>query len=330
MVSGPKNVHKSEKFDLIIVGYGIAARCLLREMAKEDKFHNKKILVLQSEDFFRSCSLNTTSVVCLSGVEKGISPLGDMIVDSYQVATQFYKELESDIVEKGIQISLKKDEKNSLIEEHFDAFFIHPEKLLEKIESEYKNILSLTFVNDVVGAIRNEGNNIWIEGRKYNFVSETVVVAAGAWSNFLEKDIACDDLCRSKFVSGSYLIFNDVDYGEKAFSYSYGHFNIIYRAKSHQLLIGGTTVKENIEAPSVVELHEQYSVFKELLFNRLKLPPFEKAFIKTGMRHKGRKRMPFFGEVSPGLFLMSGLYKNGFSFPFLGAKKITSSILGRL
>lgn len=330
MVSGPKKSHISEEFDLIIVGYGIAARCLLQEMAKDAKFHNKNILVLHHEDFFKPCSLNTTSVVCLSDIQKGISPLGDMIVDSFELASSYYRGLASDVVECAKQFSLKKDEKENIIKKEYEAFFIHPEKLLLEMEGDYKNLLKLTFLKQFVSDLVEDNASTLVTTNEGDFRTRDVVVAAGAWSNFLQKDIQNDDLNRSKFVSGSYLIFEDVDYGQESFSYSYGHFNIIYKSYSQELLIGGTTVKENIEAPSVTELLEQYTTFQTLLDGEILLPPFECAKIKTGIRHKGRKRMPYFGEVRKGLYLMSGLYKNGFSFPFLGAKKITSLMSERL
>lgn len=325
MVTGPKSSHNFNKFDFIVVGNGIAARCLLREMAKDAKFQNKNILVLSKNSFLHSCSTHTTSVVCLSGIERGVSPLGDLIVDSYDLAKEYYESLDSSIVERAVQFQVKNDDQGRVSIRENKAYIIHPEKLLAQIEHEYKEILNITFKDDIVAKIEN-GAVLTLNNECYK--SDRIIVAAGAWSNFLQKDIKCDDLNRSKFVSGSYLTFSNIDFGNEAFTYAYGHFNIIYRATTHELLIGGTTVKENIEAPSVAELEEQYktfeNLFKEIHRDKYVMPEFSKGKITTGMRHKGRKRTPFFGQVSEGLFLMSGLYKNGFSFPFYGAKKITS------
>lgn len=91
-------------------------------------------------------------------------------------------------------------------------------------------------------------------------------------------------------------------------------------------MLGGSTVKEDLLAPSFSELKEQLEAFQELLPKDFPFPDFKKGHVKTGMRHKGKKRTPFFGVLketkASKVYGMTGLYKNGFSYPFLGAKKI--------
>lgn len=349
-----KKSNNMEKFDIILVGYGIAARCLLREFAKSDFFSKKKILVVYNDEVFPPCSLNTTSIVCRSGVQKGISDLGDLIFDSYEEAISFY-ESHPECHEQGLQHSLTDqsskgredfirrfghcDSLNTLgdlsLSESFEgvsfkAYFIDPSKCLSALEDTYKGILDLTIKKLSCREVLKKDDHVLLDCGVESFVSNKVVLASGAYSKFFQNNFKQESLSKSKFVSGSYIIFENCDLGKESFVLANRHYNLIYRHHTHQIMIGGSTVKEDLLCASVSELKTQYDFFSGLLKSDLVLPDFETGLIKTGLRHKGQKRRPFFGELEKGpygsIYSMTGLYKNGFTFPFYGAKTISKLI----
>ncbi|MCO4795039.1 MAG: hypothetical protein KC493_15085, partial [Bacteriovoracaceae bacterium] len=87
------------KYDVIIIGNGIASKVFQFHFLKSNP--NKKILVLESP-LYPSCSIKTTSHVGLVDPVKGVSPLGDLIVDSYDSFKEFVKNYEPKGVEKGL------------------------------------------------------------------------------------------------------------------------------------------------------------------------------------------------------------------------------------
>ncbi|MDD0853038.1 FAD-dependent oxidoreductase [Halobacteriovorax sp. GB3] len=349
-----KKSNNVEKFDIILVGYGIAARCLLREFAKSDYFSKKKILVVYNDDVFPPCSLNTTSIVCRSGVQKGISDLGDFIFDSYEEAISFY-ESHPECHEQGLQHSLTDqspkgredfirrfghcDSLNTLgdlsLSESFEgvsfkAYFIDPSKCLSALEQAYIEKLDVTIKKLTCREVLKKEGHLQLDCGCESFVTNKVIIASGAYSKFFQNNLKQESLTKSKFVSGSYIVFDDCDFGNKSFVLANRHYNLIYRRRSRQIMIGGSTVKEDLLCASVSELKSQYNFFRDLLKGDLVLPAFESGTIKTGLRHKGQKRRPFFGELEKGpfgnIYSMTGLYKNGFTFPFLGAKAISKLI----
>ena len=57
------------------------------------------------------------------------------------------------------------------------------------------------------------------------------------------------------------------------------------------------------------------------------MPNFEEIEFKVGLRHRGRRRTPYWGRLSKQIFGISGLYKNGWSYSFLAAEEVTEEIL---
>ena len=122
----------------------------------------------------------------------------------------------------------------------------------------------------------------------------------------------------SSVVKGSYGIFDDIDLGESGFVFSCGKANLVYRREVKQVVIGGTTDRDEGWGPDSKAVQEQYKIVSKFF----SLPPFNCIRLGAGLRHRGAKRMPFWGRLSENVYGILGLYKNGWSLSFLAAEEI--------
>ena len=73
-----------KKYDGIVIGNGIGGLSFLYELAStQSPLKNKKWAVVFSHDLFLPCSYRTTSTVSLSRIDEGVSPLGDLLYNSF-------------------------------------------------------------------------------------------------------------------------------------------------------------------------------------------------------------------------------------------------------
>ena len=56
------------------------------------------------------------------------------------------------------------------------------------------------------------------------------------------------------------------------------------------------------------------------------LPPKEKWRVKHGIRFKGAKRTPWWGQISENCYGVFGLYKNAFSFSIIAGKDVATRV----
>jgi hypothetical protein len=78
-----------ERKEFVIIGNGVASKILAMYLYKE---FQRPITIIANEDFAPMCSTRSTAINCLRGTQKGLSALGDMIVDSYDEFVEFYNE----------------------------------------------------------------------------------------------------------------------------------------------------------------------------------------------------------------------------------------------
>ncbi|EQC44260.1 FAD-dependent oxidoreductase [Bacteriovorax sp. Seq25_V] len=321
-------------YDLVVVGDGIAARCMLFALALDDSFDNsKKILHISSDSFYPTCTARTTSVVSFGAHQKGISILGDLLVDSLFAFEEFCTTYSPEGVEFSRQYYVKPENESKLaqfneryshktkifnVECAFDrCAIINSSSLNSWLEASYlKYFSNYTKVDDVVTAVNLKDHVI--NTRKRDLVPYSkLLLCTGPYTPFLFKE---KKLPEGKAVSGSYFQWEDIDLGSDSFVLSQGHFNIIYRSGEKLVLFGGTSYEGIVFDHYLQELRENYESFVSV-FRELPLPSIETASVITGIRHKGKKRLPSFYTEND-MIVLNGLYKNGFSFPFYFAKKI--------
>ena len=313
-----------------------------------------------------SCSLRTTAICCVNGIQKGKSSLGDLLFDSYHLAEDFFKKEKPEGVTFGKQFNQCQKEGDNSPEEYerrfgtvedlsylgpfvnkhqtkkgkvWDTYLLDPPAYLSWFEKRIEKKVSKSSLNfekrdDFVVNLSVENGLYVLETLNKKIIkAKNIVLATGAYAHLMRALLPTpfEILSKAKVVPGSYLVFDSVDWGEESFVVSYKGHNYVYRHWDKTLLIGGTTdPNENgaVTAINWVKLKEMFEIGKNEL--ELPFPAFERGQAFVGLRQKGVKRTPFWGEIhSVGdahLFGLLSLYKNGYTFPFKGAKELCDQI----
>lgn len=337
---------------ILVLGGGIAAEMVIFSLLKHHQFNKNQIQILQISNEFKypPCSIHSTSFVCLRNTQKNLSELGDRIIDAYSKLKEFIALYEPNGIEKGLITHLatpgtefeakfkrrfpefRADETFISFEE--ECFFFSPHRFMpwlkrsnDQIERLQAEILKLT--DDKV--ITSAGE----------FYFDKVVIATSAYSKFFsDRYPKHQAIEKSVPISGSYLLFQH-DFGDKSFGYELDESYVIYRGKEKELLVGATTVrldesyehyKQRIHEDEKLELLDIYESLKSGLKPLLELPDLAKAKSDRGFRHRGYKRNPFWGQMDEKgkVFGILGLYKNGYSLPFLAGPQLAEKILSKM
>ncbi len=343
-------------FDLVVIGKGIAGLSFLFELAKSDSgIKNKKIALFFQNDLFIPCSDNTTATVSLSRIEEGISPLGNLLSQSfYYFKNEVYALLlESGLneVDIGVEKVTKKmyfispEHKNKallrfddFIETTSDLYFrkdadsyliseIKFQQVLLKFAQSYLNI---TVINEGIISIEPNTNpsepEFFLKSLNSVYLANYLIDARGSYQrenahffgDLLSPRVVNDKALKS--VRGSFLYkVLDIPFDE-SFYLVFDDVNLIYRKNSNELLIGSTSDHDSLNVPDVAVLKKKYEFIctHAYLYNLGILPTFNQFKMKTAIRTKAKKRTPVIYSVGhyKNYWAISGLYKNGYTTSF--------------
>lgn len=337
-----------KKLRVLIIGDGIAGSCIRYTLAK---LSGLDITQVSSHNHFPACSLNSTAINCLRGTQRGVSKLGDEIVDSYDYFLKFISEEKPEGIFKGSEVQFFSQKENwerrysnfrevgnSLFSKWIDdlpffyesdAYFFDFKQFQKWVEEKSPNIVKN------MGLVKNIKKNgeVIIENQNCQF--DLVILATNYGTKFLSYGLNEDydyKINHSKSVAGSYL---EID--AKKLNLSFPHstnfalekYHFIYRKEQGLIQIGATSDNNSeVFLPNKKELQSIYdNVKKNLKFD---LPPFKDFNQLVGIRHKGYKRMPFHDFITNHVFAISGLYKNGFLLSFKIAQDLSTALVQRL
>lgn len=318
---------------IAIIGGGIAARSLLYTLAK--KKYSGKILVFYSDDFAFPCSLHSTAIVAPRGVSTGHSSLGDDLFEGFNCFSQHVESEKPSGVVKILQYTgaltkldaFKKrypdGEMKSVLgsKEHYfateEAYLIRPRDYMDWLLSQAKKNLNIEMVSSYVTEVIEDKIRTQ-DGTEYS--ANQIIFTAGIqnelWAKFFPEDK------KSKSAQGSYLEFQSAELGVNSFSLTLEGDNLIYDAEKKTLLVGSTTRDSALELAPEKELLEIHRNLSER--TGIKLPAFEKAFIRVGLREKASKREAYILHHDR-YSMMGGFYKNGYRLSLYMSGKLLSS-----
>jgi hypothetical protein len=285
---------------------------------------------------YPSCTLSSTATVALRGTKKGLSPLGDQLVDAFHEVEKFMKETSPHGAYEGIlttfnhpmspnfeKISKRYHNHAQNKETHGYISFKEKTFLFSSFQFTawlYKNLFShVNFIQETITSI-DKRTLISLEGKNYS--TDLIVIAAGAYNSLLTED---DRVKKSVPVAGSYLEFSS-DLGDDSFCHTYNELNYVYLAHEKKILFGSVSQEGFWLSPDLKSLKVRYQEWQDTHLTRL--PPFEEATVKIGIREKGRKREPFVFSLNKdkNQWIIGGMYKNGYSLAFLLGKKLAKLI----
>jgi hypothetical protein len=177
----------SKKF--VVIGDGIASKLLSFALYQE---YQQPITVIASDEFAPACSTRTTAINCLRGTRKGLSPLGDSIVDTYEEFVAFYNEHKPAGLDKTVELQLWQDNREkwlrrfgsseqyetlpffkNMLDEVYEgfqseAYIFHPESFFSWLDGQFEK----EFIQDYVTAIQKE-NGYRISTQKERFCKQS-------------------------------------------------------------------------------------------------------------------------------------------------------------
>jgi len=334
------------KQDFVVIGDGICANLFLYYLSKKNP--KSSVLQISAPKVFPSCTLNSTATVSLNGIQAIEGTLGPLLVESFKKFESFFDQHQKMGIEKADHLVLPIDQEHfrtrfgeskaidclgqlkfssALQGRKLDGYVIRPGELISKLQDIHRPCWSKFNVVEglVVERIREDTVRLMtgeeIKGRHF-------IWATGAWRNVMDLKIFEEEkMVMSKVVPGSYLQWSEQDYGDCSFFCSAGHMNLVYRASDHKLMLGGTSDHFPQTAANLNSLHESYQLFDQHL--PFDLPLFNCGKIFQGLREKGKQRRPFMtiteNESSMDVQI-GGVYRNGFTYPFVLADKLVESI----
>jgi hypothetical protein len=284
--------------------------------------------------------LSSTATVALRGTKKGLSPLGDQLVDAFFEVEQFLSTQKThgaypaelttfnhpmspsfEKVAKRFHNHPQTKETHGFVAYKEKAYLFSPYQFFAWL---YKNLLThVNFIHETVSTI--DGMNLkTLEGN--TFTSDQIIFAAGAYNSLLTED---ERIKKSQPVAGSYLEFQ-ADQGEESSCHTYNELNCVYLAKEKKIFFGSVSQEGYWLSADLKALKDRYEEWQNSHLTRL--PPFEEAIIKTGIREKGRKREPYVYLLNKekNQWVIGGMYKNGYSLAFLLGKKLAQLVNNQL
>jgi hypothetical protein len=341
-------------YDLIVVGNGLAAQTFLFELFNSPlgdvkKSQNFSVAQIFSEEIAPACSVRTTSTVSLSGIEEGVSDLGNELHQGYFLFQDFFNKYHPNGIEPVAQIltfhDLNQKEKlekrykgldeisSDLFKEKFegkvlDSYVVDPDLFSQWFDEKISAEKNLTRVKNFVKSIeKNEQGIIECELQsKEKIFAKKVLLCTGAharlYSHFFKET---KDLEKTHIVPGAYLK-RSIDLKSPSLFFTIDDHKLVYRASTKTLVIGSASKKTAIYTPEFLELKKILDLFNEkCTFSLGEMKDFK---VVTGVRHKAAKRRPFMRalDAENSIFMINGFYKNGFTLAFLAAKSMMEKI----
>ena len=335
-------------FPLIIIGNGIASQALLYFLKKKN-FPLKNICQISADNLAQPASLNNTGLISPMGIKKGISPLGDILSTSWDFFTKWEKENKPNGVYKAQHYLLAtkdplphnhlnklsrrftkldsisniagKELKEPLTGKIIPSYLIHPRIYLKWFKEKNKEV---SLIKEMVCKVERKKQNWTLHLLNKKQITGThLVIACGAFSKIAEDTFEKKYFSQTKIAAGSFLQFKHPSFSSYA-AITLGDFNIIYRKEN--ILLGATS-DGSVLAPSLDRLQEFHRQIPLTLGDNFALPPLNQGKIISAYRHKGVKRLPFWGEMDKNLYGIHSLYKNGLLTSLPAAEQLAETLV---
>lgn len=343
---------------IAVIGGGIAGQMIVWRLLQEKA--DFTIDWFEASEKIPPCSFSTTSLVRKAGIERGVSPLGDLLLESFEEFESFVEKnphFSHRAIEKmeHLQCWRKDDERSSSYQRRYGgqkkavitefflgekwekaperAYLVYPGFFREEVDRLAKASERLHYFPYYVKKIEEGEAGVGLLYENQRRLYQKVFLATG-WNHLWEKERF--NLPLKEIVSGHYLDIKSSfllpQYRKTSWSMSLGeNLNLIHRQRTEQLLIsvynekqGGLSPVASMN-PHEPELRKLYHRAKSSLSQIGLWPEFSPSWMRMGRRVKGVKRRPLARWVSPHLACINGLYKNAYTYSFKLTKDLMNS-----
>lgn len=296
------------------MGNGIAAHAFLwtyAKMLKERRLDVARRVIWLKSEIFPTCSLTSTSLVSRAGLQYGVSELGDNLLRSYEIFENNFSQYAS--VERAKQTHQPHGDVENFAKRYADApgfcYLIDSQSFLNSLAEDFKDLVEIK----IGSIIAYEADNLTLHDQsKIKF--DRCFLGLGACNNLIAP------VSGSRTVSGQYA-YCEVDLGTDSFVQSKGPHNLLYNAKIRQLMLGSLDDKDDHQGFPLMA--SRANALKEMLADfDYGLPGGLNWQIRCGVRHKGQKRRPFWGNMIGNVDGAHSFYKNGYTLAWLAAQDI--------
>ncbi len=338
-------------YDLIVVGNGLAAQTFLFELFNQKaaviKNQNFSVGQIYADEISPPCSVRTTATVALSGIEEGISPLGNELRESYFLFEEFFKKHHPSGIEEVVQYILHShpDEEEKLLRRYNHLSSIKSDLLKKEMTGvempsyqispatfklwmeEKLNSFELTRTKNFVRSFEiNDRGHVeltLLNGEVH--MAKKILLGTGAYSKIFSHFFKTEEMAPTGVLSGSYLE-RTIDLNRPSFFITLDGQKCVYRSNEKQLVIGSVSQKGAFLNGDFEGLKALISLFKNHL--AVEIGELDDFKMVTGLRHKGRQRRPIYKALDPAknIYMISGFYKNGFTFAHLAAREILKDL----
>lgn len=345
---------------IAVIGEGLAALGVLNSLYKKEgkaKLINELDWIYpkwDNDSFFTPCSLHTTAVVALQGIKRGVSPLGDDLVDAFNKTHAFLaEEIREDYLELPRFHIFNSEEKYLQALERFAPNSDENSYQILSVDDVYeKSGLKLKTKNPIIFEkcwvfnpekfLKRWKDDILRKSASYNHLRTKIGLVEDTYFDKIA-GVHCLSIagttyrydriidCRGINVSGSQKIKNTPGHyltwnsgkllSKKDMVLTVNGHNLINCPTWGEIKMGGTN--EAQLAPSFSSLISQHKAFEEIICDGL--PKISDGVLRTGQRPKGPKRRPSL-ENKDGYVSLSGFYKNGWTLTHLYGEKVIEQL----
>jgi glycine/D-amino acid oxidase-like deaminating enzyme len=156
--------------------------------------------------------------------------------------------------------------------------------------------------------------------------TKKIVLCTGAYAKiFSDFNEESDYLQNTQVVSGSFLE-RSINLKMASFSITIDGCKLVYRSMEQKLILGSVTNPEGAIVPDHQVLKAMLDLFNQNC--SFSLGEYSDFKVVTGLRHKGVRRRPMAQaiDIEKNIFAINGLYKNGYTFSHLCAKRVLGLI----
>jgi len=316
--------------EAIFIGSGVCSLSLAHYYLK--KFPKNRVKIIHSSGFFPAVDNQILLIVSSNGMKKGLSPLGDLLVDSFNFFKKHHSGFNGVYECDQFHLRLPEDKYRSKFDRRFGqvhrqldldylsnpldgvearSFIVDAGTFFDTLVKEFKS--NIQFIPDLVTSFSLAKEISVLTNSGQTFKTNDLFLAGGAYSKFLPSSfINSSHLQRHKTISGGVWSAN-CDLGEKSFILTIDMANLVYHSERKMLQIGGRSSDLAIDCDCFTGIKSNYDLFKQIV--RF-VPDFADGSVITSFRSKGRNRLPFYQSRrfdNNRITHLSGVYKNGYT-----------------